>query len=161
LRKINTLLRDKKGSALVLGSLLLLFILSVFYLLFTYTEYKTTASYVQTIAESTLEEYTAVQGRLKMLSIKNGTDYTVALDQAAYTKLLQEALCVDNNMTGYREGRLAFRISDVRLRYNEDKRINSQVSFTMHLPIYLGSTVVTSFDGTVQVGAKYDVTPYE
>lgn len=154
-KKIKSL-KNNKGHALVLGVLLLLFYMVLFYVVFSYTQYKATADFVRTTAESTLDEYTVEQGRLKMLSFKNGTDYTVTLDSAVYLRKLKDNLGT-STLAGNRQGLRAFEISDVSLKYNLKERINTQVSFTLELPFYFGKTAVASFKGPVYVYSKYNV----
>lgn len=150
------MMQSNDGHALVLGVILLLFIMVLFYTVFTYTEYKATADFVRTTAESTLDEYTVEQGRRKMQSIKNGTDYTVTLDSAEYlTKLKKNLGTVD--LTGNRQGLCAFEITDVKLTFNHNERINSRVTFTLEMPFYFGKTGITSFKGPVNVYSKYNV----
>lgn len=154
-------LRDNSGNNLVFSCLFLLFFMMLFAGFFSYMQHKTTVQYIKQTAVNVLDEYTAEQGRKKATSIKNGTVYTVELDAETYSNLFAAALDVEHGLKGYREGRLAFEISDVKLKFYAKNRINSEVSFLLEIPVYIGEARISQIEGIVRVFSKYNTVPIE
>ena len=90
-------------------------------------------------------------------SIKNGTDYIVVLDKNLYVQRFQDALEIGDDLNGYENNRLKFKISDISLNYTINNAINSTVTFRLKEPIYLFGIEVTALDNTITVVSKYNV----
>ena len=157
MKRLSQLFKSNRGEAMTFGLVISIVVLMIFFCVLTYSQLRITAAHVQTTAEQVLDTYTSTQGRNAIGSIKNGTNYTVALDQALYTTRLQEALGIGANLTGYDGSRVKFQITNVSLQYGFSNTINSSVTFTLREPLYFFGAEVTSMTGTVTVTSKYKI----
>lgn len=132
MNRLKKLLQNNRGDALIFGVAVTLTVLILFYCILAFVQLKITTANIQTTAEQVLDTYTSTQGRIAVDSIKNGTDYTVLMDKDLYDERLQEALGVGNDFIGYNGDKIRFHLSELKLSYTVDHRINSRVSF--HLP---------------------------
>lgn len=152
-------LQEKKGSAMVMQVLFLMFFMLVFFAVFFWMQHRITVVNIQRTAEAVLESYTAAEGRHQALSVKNGTIYTPSLSSAQYQKLLTTALNTDAGMSAYRSGQLAFQVSNVKVNFSVANTINTNASFNVQIPVYWGKSVISHIGGQVYVKSKYTVVP--
>lgn len=155
MKKAWNKLREKNGSALIFGVIMLFFLTMITAVSMTYIESKSTAAYLQETAESVLDTYTVTQGRAAAASFKNGSDYTVTLDKDMYVKRLREKLGIGTDNTGKTNGRVRFILSDITLDYTAHNEIDSTVSMHIQIPVYFANVKVSEVSGNMTVRSKY------
>lgn len=157
MKRIRKLLSNNRGDALIFGVFVMLTVLMIFYCVLAFVQLKVTTANIQTTAEQVLDTYTSTQGRNAVESIKNGTDYTVVLDQDLYVERFQDSLGIGNSFIGYNGNKIRFQLADIHLNYTVDRQINSSVTFHLSEPLYFFGAEVTSLSSNVTVYSKYNI----
>lgn len=140
---------------MVFGIILFLVVLMLFCSLYTYSKLKITTAHIRNTAQQVLDTYTVSEGRKKVQSFKNGTDYTVALEKDLFEDQMRDALGIDD-LTAYQNGRETFQISDMSLHYSVQDEIKSGVQFRIREPLYFMGKQVNALNETITVSSRYD-----
>ena len=156
MRKLLDKLRNQRGSSLIFGIAMAVFILLLSLVIMAAVKTRTTLSFIQTTAEQVLDDYTDEQGRNADESFKNGTDCTAVLDQKMYIEKLKKALGIGTNNMGETDGHVRFILSDITLSYTSGNKIDSTANIHAKIPLYWDKVQITSVEVTIKVSSMYE-----
>lgn len=155
MKKLKSFLSDKQGNALIFGVFMLIVIVTLFCVLLSFVQIKTTIAYVRDTSQAVLDRETIESSREWVASVKNGSDFNMDLDNNKYKNLLRKELKTGTDFVGTSGDMVRFKLSNITLGYTTQNRLKTNVSYTLYVPFYLMGIEVTSLEATVKLKSRY------
>ncbi len=157
MKKIKSIITDKKGSSSLIYSMAILIFLCLLTLAIIVTiQFRSLALDIQNTAETTLEYYITEQSIENYNSIKNGHSYTASFDENEYIQMLCEALGVDENLKGYTASGRSFEIDNLLIYFANENQLDAMVSFNLIMPVEVCGMEFDGLDTNIVVYGVFE-----
>ena len=150
-------MRNKKGEIYVLICVLILCVVTVFSVIFTYASVITTVRLQKTNTEVVFDSFVANNSILIFNNIKQGKNATESLNTAPFYTALKHFCTLDENGGMYyavdTDGTEKYRMTVPQIGYLEDEALELYVTFTMYVPIRFGGVTVSTATIPVRISS--------
>lgn len=159
LTRIKKILSNKKGVASIPLTMGLILFCSLIIFLFAFYGFASTRiNKIKATSQKVLDVYTSTTGKEIMESIKSGHDYTKNIDEEKFLKEFQKQLETRVRFQGYNQDNdFIFEIKDIKVNFIYDKRLKTDISYTLVYHCYFMSDLVYSQEFNIKQEGRYNL----